>query len=259
VPVASSPAADTAFPIAAIRAIEVERPPAERLFDDPYSALFASAGAHAAEGTARFLALPFFIDAIRLRTRFIDDVVRDSLRAGLTQLVLLGSGFDMRPWRMRELTGVPNVTTYEIDFPAQLERKRAILDAARVPFPASVAQVPCDFTENDFERALAPALAARGFRLGAGALFVWEGVIGYLDAAAVDRSLRFMATSGGPSSAVVFDFAPMAFEPDPASERTKRAGFARYEEIAFDAIWRRYLAGEPHAHAAVPHMGTAFV
>ncbi len=182
VPAPASTAADTAFPIAAIRALEAERPPGERLFDDPFAALFAPAGAQAAEGTARFLALPFFVDGVRLRTRFIDDVVRASLRAGLTQVVLLGSGFDTRPWRMSELADVRTVTSYEIDFPAQLERKRAILEAARVPFPPAVVQVPCDFTEDDFESALAPALAARGFRLGAGALFVWEGVIGYLDA-----------------------------------------------------------------------------
>src|SRR5689334_13062137 len=96
-------AADTAFSIARVRMMEGERPAAERLFEDPYAEVFSAAGAHAAEGTKRFLELPFFVDAIRLRTRFIDDVVRDALRAGVDQIVLLGAGFDARGLRLPEI------------------------------------------------------------------------------------------------------------------------------------------------------------
>jgi O-methyltransferase involved in polyketide biosynthesis len=42
---------------------------------------------------------------------------------------------------------------------------------------------------------------------GERALFVWEGVIAYLDAAAVDRSLRFVVNAGGRGSRLAFDFA----------------------------------------------------
>jgi O-methyltransferase involved in polyketide biosynthesis len=38
--------ADTAFSIALVRAEERLRPEPERLFDDPYAAIFAAAGAH---------------------------------------------------------------------------------------------------------------------------------------------------------------------------------------------------------------------
>ena len=96
-------AADTAFSIAAVRAEEASRPHAERLFDDPYAALFRTAGAHAEEGTQRFLKLPFFRDGIRIRTRFIDDVVVAELAAGVDQIVVLGAGFDMRALRIHRL------------------------------------------------------------------------------------------------------------------------------------------------------------
>ena len=43
--------ADTAFAIAVVRADEADLPSAERLFEDPFAQIFASAGAHAAEGT----------------------------------------------------------------------------------------------------------------------------------------------------------------------------------------------------------------
>ncbi|HEY2370443.1 MAG TPA: hypothetical protein VGH87_28800 [Polyangiaceae bacterium] len=49
--------ADTAYSIAAIRADEHE------LFEDPYAKHFAASGAHAEEGTRRYLSLPFFATA----------------------------------------------------------------------------------------------------------------------------------------------------------------------------------------------------
>lgn len=250
--------ADTAFAIATVRALESERPPAERLFEDPYASIFASAGAHAAEGTKRFFDLPFFVDGIRLRTRFIDDFVREGVAAGLDQVVLLGAGFDARALRLPEIEA-HHAAVYEVDVARQLELKRALLVAAGVPLPAWVEHVGCDFNADDFEGILLAGLGERGFRQGEGALFVWEGVVAYLGAAAVDRSLRFMASSGGAGTRLVFDFAPMAFEPDSASDRTRRAGFTRFEQLGYDAIWRRYLPGEPHQNAGIAGMGMAFV
>ena len=250
-------AADTAFAIATMRALERERPPAEQLFEDPYAAIFHGAGAHAREGTERLLQLPFFVDAIRLRTRFIDDSVREGLGDGIEQLVLLGARFDMRALRMAELVA-SGARVYEVDFAAQLETKRALLAAADVPVPPTVTQVPCDFSAPDFDGALRSALEERGFRPGAAALFVWEGVLAYIDAAAADRTLRFVAGSGGPGTRLVFDFVPIT-SLTPFADRVRRAGFPRFEQLPFDAIWRRYLPGEPHPNAAVPHIGMAFV
>lgn len=136
--------ADTAFSIAVVRAEENGRPAPERLFEDPYAALFAEAGAHAAEGTQRYLGLPFFRDGIRLRTRFIDDAVREGLAAGLDQVVLLGAGFDARGLRMREIAE-RQIAVYEIDSHEQMERKLAILTRARVTLPPTIAYVPFDF------------------------------------------------------------------------------------------------------------------
>src|SRR6516162_8681907 len=95
--------ADTAFMTAAVRAEEAARPEAERLFEDPYAAVFAAQGAHVAEATQRFLDLPFLRDGVRLRTRYVDDAVREGLAAGLRQVVLLGAGFDARGLRMPEI------------------------------------------------------------------------------------------------------------------------------------------------------------
>jgi methyltransferase (TIGR00027 family) len=251
--------ADTAFSIAVVRAEEGALPEAERLFEDPYAHLFAAAGTHAAESTQRFLDLQFFRDGVRLRTRFIDDAVRDGLAAGLDQVVLLGAGFDARGMRMREVSE-RDTRVYEVDTAEQLARKRTILSAAGIRIPANVVYVPFDFDAEDFETALAAALESNGFRRGAGAVFVWEGVIGYIRSDEIDRSLRFMASTGGPRSRVVFTFGMGSFDPDTVAERTERAGFRSCEEFGGDDLWRRYLRGEPsYAHAYVMKLAIAIV
>lgn len=250
--------ADTAFSIAAVRAEETNRPPAERLFEDPFAHLFAATGQHAAESTQRFLDLPFFRDGVRLRTRFIDDYVRESLATGLTQMVILGAGFDARGLRMPEVAE-RRIFVFEVDTPAQLERKRSVLRNARVKIPANLAYVPFDFAAPEFGNNLTAALEGKGFRTGAGAVFVWEGVIGYIDDAAIDHSLRFMAAVGGAGSRLVFTFAQIGFEEDTAAARTRRAGFRSCEEIASDDLWRRYLPGDPHPNAWVIRIATAIV
>jgi methyltransferase (TIGR00027 family) len=250
--------ADTAFSIAVVRADEALRPEQERLFDDPYASMFAAAGAHAAESTQRFLDLPFFRDGVRLRTRFIDDFVRETLATGLTQMVLLGAGFDVRALRMPEIAE-RRVSVFEVDTPDQLRRKRTVLTSAGVRMPDRLAYVPFDFAAPDFASHLTSTLEANGFRPGQGALFVWEGVIGYIDDAAIDQSLHFMAGAGGAGSRLVFTFAQIGFESDTATDRTRRAGFRSCEELAGDDLWRRYLPGEPHPSAWVIRVATAIV
>jgi methyltransferase (TIGR00027 family) len=249
---------DTAFSIAVVRADEAHRPVAERLFEDPYAAMFAEAGAHAAEGTKRFLDLPFFRDGVRLRTRFIDDFVRDGLAAGLTQVVLLGAGFDSRGLRMGEIEK-RQAAVFEIDTQSQVERKRDVLSTHTVELPPWIAHVPFNFETLEFEGTLTSALEASGFRRNVGALFVWEGVIGYIDSAAIDRTVRFMVNSGGPRSRVVLTYGEGSFVPTTAAERTKQAGFSSFDELGFDEVWRRYLPGDPHPHACISKIGTAVV
>lgn len=254
----STSVADTAFTIAVIRADEGRLPPDERLFEDPYASIFAAAGAHAAEGTQRFLDLPFFRDGIRLRTRFIDDVVRAALADGLSQVVMLGVGFDARSLRLPEIAA-RGVRVFEVDFAEQLATRSALLGGADVALPPPVVGVACDFAASDFEATLAAGLGERGFRAGEGALFVWEGVTAYIPRASIDRCLAFMAGAGGRGSRAVFDFGGFLFDPEGAEVVVRRSGFSGFEESGFDDLWRRYLPGEPHENAWVARMGVTRV
>lgn len=249
-------ASDTAFSIAAVRAEEGLRPPHERLFEDRYAILFRAAGGHADAGTKRYLDLPFFRDGIRLRTRFIDDALGDALENGLDQIVLLGAGFDARALRIPGIAA-RGARVYEIDLSDQLERKRAVLAAGGVALPEWVSYIPCDLTAPDYEVTLTRALEDSGFRRDRGAIFVWEGVTTYIGVAATDRCLRFLAALASAGSQVVFDVGTRFFSPATVGEHVSQAGFASCEAHGADALWRRYLAGEPHPAAGVFRMVVA--
>ena len=241
--------ADTAYAIAAIRAEEHARPPAERLFEDPYAARFHAAGAHAEDGTRRLLELPFFRDGIRLRTRFIDDAFVAALDAGVLQVVILGAGFDARALRIAAVAA-RGARVFEVDVPEQLERKRAVLSAGGVALPASIAYVAADLAVADVDRTLGLALATAGYARDLATLFVWEGVTAYIGVAATDRMLRVLAGLGGAGSQVVFDVGTRFFHPETVVDHATRAGFASCASHGGDELWRRYLPGEPHAAAS---------
>jgi methyltransferase (TIGR00027 family) len=249
-------ASDTAFSMAFIRAEEAALPAGEQIFSDPYAAIFSAAGAHAAEGTARFLALPNFRDAIRLRVRGIDDLVRESIASGVRQLVLMGAGFDARGLRLPEVE-TKDVRVFEVDGAGLLEQKRGLLSAAGHSIPPRIAYLPCDFT-TDFESALGTSLAEAGLRANEGVLFIWEGVIPYIGVEAAARTLRFMRRVGGDNARVVFDMTDALFDPSTPEQFAKDAGFQHLSSVGFEELWRRYLPGEPHPNNSIVRLATAF-
>lgn len=180
------------------------------------------------------------------------------MRFGCYEIVLLGAGFDARALRMSEIREHA-ARVYEVDFASQLETKRTLLARAGVSVPTMVEYVPCDFNAEAFEEDLLATLRERGLDTTKSIVFVWEGVVAYLGADAVDRSLRLMASAGAASSRVAFDFAPIAFGDESPEARTRRLGFSRFEQVGYDELWRRYLRSEPNEHASVACIGVAFV
>ncbi|MFO0546865.1 MAG: SAM-dependent methyltransferase [Polyangiaceae bacterium] len=238
---------DTAYAIATVRAAEANITEG-RLFEDPYAAIFAAAGGHAAEGTDLLMAMPFFPEGIRLRTRAIDVHVLAAIESGTRQLVLMGAGFDARALRLE-----PVVTTsthaFEIDKAELLEQKQAALARAGVELPSRIQTIATDFGD-DFEAPLRAALAERGFDRERPAVFVWEGVIPYLGPDAVARCLRFMADLGAAGTRLVFDYSPISFDPDTARARVLQAGFTHFESVTLETEWRRHWTSAPHPNAS---------
>jgi methyltransferase (TIGR00027 family) len=132
------------------------------------------------------------------RTRFIDDAISVALRGGISQMVILGAGFDARAYR---LPGLSEVAVFEVDHPDTLARKRAAIIAQA---PAAAAHVR--FIATDFNtQTLAQAMSSSDFDARLPALILWEGVTNYLSPGAVDATLRWCARAAS-GSRVIFTY-----------------------------------------------------
>ena len=207
----ASSAANSAQAVALARAIECAQPASTRLFSDPFAAGFLDSGPRAIARLCRIrllgdtilwladVATPGARGNTLGRTRFIDDALLSSFDRGLDQVVILGAGYDCRPYRLPTLSGV---AVFEVDHPATQARKRARLERLVSQMPGHVTFVPIDF--ND--RSLTDGMKGTGFRLGLRNFFIWEGVTEYLSPEAVDTTFRFVVDASTPGSLIVFTY-----------------------------------------------------
>jgi len=209
----------TALETTAFRAIGARHPDptirnddylAERLLGTQERAILKKAGD---ESILKALAMPTeaawesfspfqqrFATAVHSRTRHIDESVRESLKLGGTQLVILGAGLDSRAYRFRNELGAGRA--FEVDFPPTQEYKKTRIRGVLGSLPRHVTYVPIDFTKQDLRTVLDRA----GYDEGRKTTFVWEGVSFYIPEDAVDATLRFVATHSAPGSRIVFDY-----------------------------------------------------
>jgi methyltransferase (TIGR00027 family) len=145
-------------------------------------------------------AAPGVYHYINARTRHVDRVLLAEAAAGLGQLVILGAGYDTRPYRFAEQLRA--VQVFEVDQPATAARKRARLARVSGALPNNVSYVSVDFQRGDLSR----HLEAAGYSEKTKTLFLWEGVSYYLTSDAVDGLLHFVSTRSAPDSSIVFDY-----------------------------------------------------
>jgi methyltransferase (TIGR00027 family) len=134
------------------------------------------------------------------RTRYMDDFLKDQIQEGIEQLVILGAGYDSRAYRFKLLP--EKVRVFEVDHPDTQRLKMEAVLKILGSLPKNVTYVHVDFTTEKLE----VNLPKNGYDRALKTLFIWEGVMGYLKAEAVDRTLAFIAGSSGPGSCVVFDY-----------------------------------------------------
>lgn len=134
------------------------------------------------------------------RTKHFDGVLLGEIDRGLSQVVILGAGFDSRAYRFADR--LRGVRVFEVDHPAtSAEKQRRVRARLGEGAGAHVSFVPVDFARDSLEA----RLAAAGFVLGVPTYFHWEGVAPYLRDEAVRAMLGFVARAGAGSS-IVFDY-----------------------------------------------------
>jgi len=148
--------------------------------------------------------LPGSFGYFNARTQYFDEVLRAEADAGLAQLVLLGAGFDSRPFRFAE--SLRGVKVFEVDMPQVLALRAERFTSVPIITTMPTA-VPIDFEHDD----LASTLASRGYSASGRTLFLWEGVTYYLPAEAVRSVLSMVARSSGTGSGILFDYVTRAF------------------------------------------------
>ncbi|HEY4907673.1 MAG TPA: SAM-dependent methyltransferase [Candidatus Acidoferrum sp.] len=203
-------ASRTAEYMAFFRAMESARPEGRWLFVDPFAERFVGAGLRRAVSASRwggFTALvnryadwrlPGARTSAIARTKLIDDALVETLREEVSQVVILGAGFDCRAYRLPAMEGAK---VFEVDHPSTLARKLEVLLEILPEIPETVRSV-----EIDFNREMLPEVLARaGFQLSRPTVFLWEGVTNYLTAEAVDSVLRFVATCRA-GSRIIFTY-----------------------------------------------------
>jgi methyltransferase (TIGR00027 family) len=225
-----SQASATAEIIALARAMENFRPARVRLFEDPYSFHFLRPEFAA---VALLSGIPLFnrpllnyIDGtwpgLRTsgvaRTRLIDDYLKDSILEGFPQVVIIGSGYDCRAYRLK---GIKKCRVFEVDYPATLARKKRIVKRIFGKLPRHVVYAAADFNK----RALDEVLERAGFDFAAPAFFIWEGVIHYLTEKAVEDTFEFIGAQTAAGSRIVFTYVHRAvIDKDGTFGETKNIG-----------------------------------
>lgn len=127
---------------------------------------------------------------VMYRARHSDSAIERVTAAGVSQVVILGAGFDTSAFRL----SVP-ATFFEVDVPSTQAAKRERLAAARHTPLSEVVYVPCRLgTDNLIE-----CLRGAGFRATEPVLVVWLGVMMYLTLEAVAATvgdLRDLSVAG---------------------------------------------------------------
>jgi methyltransferase (TIGR00027 family) len=194
----------TAEGMALTRAIESAKPADKRICYDPIARSLVSGFKYTLSKLAIDLGLyasaaPGAIEFIIARERYIDDYLSACLREGLDQVVILGAGFDTRPYR---IPGIEKTKVFEIDYAATQAEKQKRLKKTLKRIPEYVTFIPTDFSYQTLE----DVLLSTSYDKQGKTLFIWQGVTAHLTTGSVDSTLTFITKNTGPGSSVIFDY-----------------------------------------------------
>ena len=145
--------------------------------------------------------LPYGVYAYTIaRTAYFDHVVAQALRDNIPQIVILGAGYDSRPYRFAALFNETRI--FELDGGLIQERKRKLLQQAEIALPVNLLYATLSYDPL----LLGENLAGAGYDREKQTLFVWEGATYYLTFDEVDKTIRFIAANSPSGSTLCFDY-----------------------------------------------------
>lgn len=203
--------------------------------------------------------------SIVARARFIEDLVEERSRGGVTQYVLLGAGLDTFAQRRAELAS--RIEIFEVEQPGTQAWKKSRLEALHLPTPKSLHFVPVDFEKN---QSWSEQLVRAGFDSKRAAIVSSAGVAMYLTKEAVAAMLREVAGLAQGSTFVMSFMLPLElvdpaerpgiegaargarangtpflsfFAPEELTALARECGFKKVEHVSAASLAERYFAG----------------
>jgi methyltransferase (TIGR00027 family) len=166
----------TAFVVAEFRA--EENTEVKPLYRDSVVGLFLNEETRrAAERVAA--SFPLTKDLVRIRTKYLDDMLEKQILSNIQQVVILGAGLDTRAVRKP----AAGVTYFEIDDAATLELKRTCYQQHGID--ANVKFIPGNYVTDG----LIDLLKRNDFNFDLPTYFIWEGNTMYLPLASMKHIL----------------------------------------------------------------------
>src|SRR5215510_6472768 len=157
----------TAFVVAEFRA--QENAEVKPLYRDSIVGLFLNEETKRAAGSVA-ASFPLVKDLVRIRTKYLDDMLQTQILSGLRQVVILGAGLDTRAVRK----SAPGVTYFEIDDAATLELKQTCYEQHEIN--VNVKFIPGNYVTDG----LIDLLKRNDFNFDLPTYFIWEGNTMYL-------------------------------------------------------------------------------
>ncbi|MBD2090082.1 SAM-dependent methyltransferase [Microcoleus sp. FACHB-1515] len=133
-----------------------------------------------------------------LREKYVDEVIERALESNCKQLLLLGSGYDTRFFRIGAIR--EKIATFEVDLPETIADKQKHLLEKLGNLPPRLTLIPLDFNHDNLSN-----LSNFGFDKAIATAYVWQGVSYYLPKESVSQVLDFIRSCMTPDSVLVFD------------------------------------------------------
>ena len=171
----------TAFVVAEFRAEENHQD--DPLYQDWVVELFLNADTRHAAGLVA-ASFPQAKDLVRIRTKYLDDMLDKQIDSHFRQVVILGAGLDTRAVRK----SVAGVRYFEIDDAATLTLKQACYQQRRID--VDVTFIPGNYVTDG----VIDLLKQNGFDVELPTYFIWEGNTMYLSRDSVRQLLAELRT-----------------------------------------------------------------
>ena len=147
---------------------------------------------------------PFFpkgiYEYVIARTKYIDNIFKESIENGMEQILIFGAGFDSRALRFAKKNII--IKIFELDSLPTQTAKLKQFRKKDISIPKNTIFIPMDFHVDS----VSEKLESNGFKRNKTTLFIMEGIIMYLDKEAVDELFKLIYKLAVPESRVIFDY-----------------------------------------------------